>query len=37
MDVDGDCALAIVPCQYADMGCKHKVRIKVNDATRLYS
>jgi len=26
VDVDGDCPLAIVPCQYTDIGCKFKVR-----------
>lgn len=26
VDVDGDCPLAVVPCQYTDVGCKFKVR-----------
>ena len=26
VDVDGDCPLAVVPCQYTDIGCKFKVR-----------
>ena len=25
VDVDGDCPLAVVPCQYTDVGCKFKV------------
>ena len=27
VDVDGDCPLAVVPCQYTDIGCKFKVRM----------
>ena len=27
VDIDGDCPLAVVPCQYSDIGCKHKVRM----------
>ena len=27
VDIDGDCPLAVVPCQYNDIGCKHKVRM----------
>ena len=26
VDIDGDCPLAVVPCQYTDIGCKFKVR-----------
>lgn len=25
VDADGDCPLAVVPCQYTDIGCKFKV------------
>ena len=27
VDADGDCPLAVVPCQYTDIGCKFKVRL----------